>query len=95
MAESYCIVPYGLKPKACTLLYITDYEGRQGSHITLTSQNCRPLQLFPMGSRGGDHAKIPITLGMTSRIPPQTPDFAGSPTCRRVTWKIVSFTRWL
>jgi len=85
MAESYCIVPYGLKPKACKPPYITDYDGHQGSHITLTSQNCRPLQLFPKGSRGGDHAKIPITLEMTSRIPPQTPDFAGSPTYRTMT----------
>jgi len=85
MAEMYCIVPYGLKTKAYMPWYITDYEGCQGSHITLTSQNCRPLQLFPMGSRGGDHAKIPITLGMTSRIPPQTPDFAGSPTYRKMT----------
>ena len=46
----------------------------------LTSQNCRPLTLLPVTSRGGDHRQTPITFGTTSSIPPDTPDLAGKPT---------------
>jgi hypothetical protein len=70
--------------KPCTRHCLRDNVGRQDSQ-DLTSQNWRPLQLFPSGSRGGDHAKMPITFGMTSRIPPHTPDLAGSPTCGKMT----------
>lgn len=42
-----------------------------------------PLTLFPNLSKGGDHRQIPATLGITSRMMPDTPDLAGSPTYRR------------
>ena len=45
-----------------------------------TSQNCTPLQLFPIASNGGDHVQIHITLGMMRRMAPATPDLAGRPT---------------
>lgn len=32
--------------------------------------------------QGGDHAKMPITLGMTSIMPPLTPVLAGNPTLK-------------
>ena len=43
-------------------------------------QNWTPLQEFPLMSRFGDHKQIPIVLGTTKRMHPDTPDFAGSPT---------------
>lgn len=36
--------------------------------------------IYPSGSSGGDHVNIPITFGMTTSIPPHTPDLAGTPT---------------
>ena len=45
-----------------------------------TSQNCTPLQLLPIESRGGLKQHIPITFGTTKRMAPATPDFAGNPT---------------
>ena len=41
-----------------------------------------PLTLLPSASRGGDQMAMPHTLGMTSRIRPETPDLAGRPTYR-------------
>lgn len=49
----------------------------------LTVQNWIPLTEFPSLSRGGDQHMIPITLGTTNRIPPDTPDLAGRPTCSK------------
>lgn len=45
-----------------------------------TVQNWIPLTEFPSLSSGGDQHIIPITLGTTNRIPPDTPDLAGRPT---------------
>lgn len=42
-----------------------------------------PLTLLPNLSSGGDQHMMPITLGTTSRMPPATPDLAGSPTWKR------------
>jgi len=36
--------------------------------------------LFPILSSSGDHTHIPITFGTTSRMQPETVDFAGRPT---------------
>lgn len=46
----------------------------------LTLQNSMPRTELPDWSSGGDHKAIPITLGITSNRPPQTPDLAGRPT---------------
>ena len=46
----------------------------------ITVQNWMPRTLLPSLSSGGDQHMMPITLGTTSRIPPATPDLAGSPT---------------
>ncbi len=45
-------------------------------------QNWIPRTLLPSLSRGGDQHTMPITLGTTSRMPPETPDLAGRPTYR-------------
>ena len=58
-----------------------------GQEHTLTSQNCIPLTLLPQWSSGGDHRHMPITLGTTSRITPDTPDLAGKPTWERKSHK--------
>lgn len=50
-----------------------------------TVQNWIPLTELPSLSSGGDQHMMPITLGTTSRIPPDTPDLAGRPTCSRET----------
>lgn len=50
-----------------------------------TVQNWIPLTELPSLSSGGDQHTMPITLGTTSRIPPDTPDLAGRPTCSRET----------
>lgn len=47
-----------------------------------------PLTLLPSLSRGGDQHMMPITFGTTRRIPPATPDLAGSPTWNRGTVKL-------
>ena len=44
-----------------------------------------PLTLLPSLSSGGDQHMTPITLGTTSRMPPDTPDLAGRPTWRSST----------
>ena len=44
------------------------------------SQNCTPLQLLPRVSKDGDQQQIPMTLGTTNKMAPETPDLAGSPT---------------
>src|SRR5258708_39290392 len=38
-----------------------------------------PRTLLPCSSSGGDQTQKPITSGMTTMIPPPTPDFAGTP----------------
>uniref|UniRef100_A0A182IZQ3 Uncharacterized protein n=1 Tax=Anopheles atroparvus TaxID=41427 RepID=A0A182IZQ3_ANOAO len=57
---------------------------------TSSLQNCTPRQLLPSGSSGGDHINMPITFGMTSITPPQTPDFAGRPTLN-ANWPLKSY----
>ncbi len=46
-----------------------------------TMANWTPLQVLPRLSRGGDHNPMPITFGTTSTRAPDTPLFAGRPTC--------------
>lgn len=58
-----------------------------------TVQNWIPRTLLPSLSRGGDQHIMPITLGTTSRMPPETPDLAGRPTYNTMhnlsLWQIV------
>ena len=42
-----------------------------------------PRTEFPDWSSAGLHSAIPSTFGITTRRPPQTPDFAGRPTYRK------------
>ena len=41
-----------------------------------------PLTVFPLSSNGGDQSPIPMTLGITRRRAPDTPDLAGKPTLK-------------
>ena len=54
-----------------------------------------PLTLFPHLSSGGDQIHMPQTLGMTSRITPDTPDLAGSPTYNSNIYHTSETTKYL
>lgn len=49
-----------------------------------TLQKATPLCVLPILSRGGDHRQIPIKLGTTTIIAPDTPDLAGKPTWKEI-----------
>lgn len=72
-----------------------DIEG--SSFPAPTVQNWMPRTLLPSLSRGGDQHMTPMTLGTTSSIPPDTPDFAGRPTCevgRDVNGEVIHPGEW-
>lgn len=53
---------------------------RNAKSLVLAWQKSIPRTLFPTLSSGGDQHITPMTLGITSSIAPDTPDFAGKPT---------------
>lgn len=68
--------------KAKARLFFSGPQNLLGCFLP-TVQNCIPLTEFPSLSSGGAQHIIPITLGTTNRIPPDTPDLAGRPTCSK------------